>query len=113
MPLLVAAQNQQRQAEQLAPRETDYTRALGQVSTERGAHAQALLDEINRLNASTADDVPSVATVTPLDLAGMRGALAAAAKQAAATAAEADGFAAGLLASISASCTTLREVQLP
>ncbi|MFZ2510483.1 MAG: hypothetical protein WAW85_05265, partial [Gordonia sp. (in: high G+C Gram-positive bacteria)] len=106
VPLLVSAQNQQRQAQQLAPTETDYTRALGQVATERGEHAQALLDEINRLNASTASDVPSATTVRPLDLDGLRAALSSAATQAAVTAAEASGFQAGLLASISASCTT-------
>ncbi len=113
VPLLVAAQNQQRQAERLAPKETDYTRALRQVATERGEHAQALLDEINRLNASTVGEVASATTVTPLDLAGLRAALVSAATQAASTAAAAAGFRAGLLASISASCTTLREVQLP
>lgn len=113
VPLVVAANLQQQQAQQLAPRETDYTKALTQVATERGEHAQALLDEINRLNASTAAEVPSASAATPLDLDGLRGALEAAAKQAATTAADAGGFRAGLLASISASCTTLREVQLP
>ena len=38
--LVQAADLQRRQAEQLAPRETAYAAALGQVAVERGAHAQ-------------------------------------------------------------------------
>ncbi|GAC58675.1 hypothetical protein GOHSU_45_00410 [Gordonia hirsuta DSM 44140 = NBRC 16056] len=106
------ARRQQRQAQQLAVRETAYTQALGRVAAERGAHAQALIDEINRLNAPTAADVDQTVAPLPVTLDALRDGLDQAARNSADAAAAADGFRAGLLASISASCTALREVQL-
>lgn len=114
VPLVQAADLQRRQAEQLAPRETAYAAALGQVAVERGAHAEALTDEINRLHAPAASGiaVPAGAGTTGLTLETLRTGLSRAAIAASAGAAAADGFRAGLLASVSASCTALREIQL-
>ncbi|MCK0440384.1 hypothetical protein MUG78_13210 [Gordonia alkaliphila] len=113
VPLAQAADRQRRQAEQLAPRETEYTAALGQVAAERGAHAQALTDEINRLHAPAASGITAPAGVGAGTLDDLRAQLQKSATAASAAAAAADGFRAGLLASISASCTALKEVQLP
>lgn len=113
VPLAQSAQQQQRQAEQLAPRETAYTAALQRVAAERGEHAQALVDEINRLHSPIASQVstpPGEAPAVTLDV--LRAELETAARRAAAGAVDAAGFRSGLLASISASCATLREVQL-
>lgn len=114
VPLAQSAARQQREAQQLAPRETAYTAALQQVATERGEHAQALVDEINRLHspaASQASAAPGGAT-DAVTLDTLRAELETSARLAAAGAVDADGFRAGLLGSISASCAALREVQL-
>lgn len=112
VPLARSAEAQRRQAQQLAPRETAYTAALQQVAEERGAHATALIDEINRLHSPAA----SAATTPPAapggSLEDLREALGRAARDASGAAITSSGFQAGLLASISASCTALREVQL-
>lgn len=114
VPLARQADPQRRQAQQLAPRETEYTAALQQVAAERGEHAQALTDEINRLHASAAAGITAVPGdgTTALSLDALRADLSTAALDALDAAAEADGFRAGLLASISASCAALTEVQL-
>ncbi|MEZ5211312.1 hypothetical protein [Gordonia sp. (in: high G+C Gram-positive bacteria)] len=114
VPLARSAELQQRQAKQLAPRETDYTDALNRVAAERGDHAQALTDEINRLHAPAATEItaPAGDGTTNLTLDGLRDGLTSAARDSAGAAVAAAGFRAGLLGSISASCTTLREVQL-
>ncbi|MFT3662718.1 MAG: hypothetical protein QM809_15455 [Gordonia sp. (in: high G+C Gram-positive bacteria)] len=113
-PLARTADVQRRQAEQLAPRETSYTAALTQIAKERGEHARALLDEINRLHAPAAAQASAAPTeddeTVTLDAFGK--ALSTAARDAADAAATSSGFVAGLLASISASCATLKEVQL-
>ncbi|WP_448223362.1 hypothetical protein [Gordonia iterans] len=112
VPLARTADLQRRQAQQLAPRETAYTAALQQVAEERGAHATALVDEINRLH-SPAALAASIAPGAPqVSLDELRDALGKAAREATGTAISSSGFQAGLLASISASCAALREVQL-
>lgn len=114
VPLARQADAQRRQAEQLAPRETDYTDALKQVATERAEHARALTDEINRLNASSAAAITAAAGegATSLSLDQLRDALKASARDAADAAVAASGFRAGLLGAVSASCTALKEIQL-
>ncbi|WP_344783101.1 hypothetical protein [Gordonia caeni] len=113
VPLAQSAARQEQQAQQLAPRETAYTAALQQVATERGEHAQALVDEINRLHSPAAAQASTAPGGTdPVTLDVLRAELETAARLAAAGAVDADGFRAGLLGSISASCATLREVQL-
>lgn len=114
VPLARAADLQRSQAEQLAPRETAYTAALRQVAAERGEHHRALVDEINRLHAPAAADATAAAAEpsTELTMDDLRNGLSTAARQNADAAVAAHGFVAGLLASISASCTALGEVQL-
>ncbi|MCF8610879.1 hypothetical protein L5G28_12045 [Gordonia sp. HY285] len=106
-----AAVRQQKAAAALAPRTTEYTAALTVVAQQRGEHAQALRDEIDRVHSSSADqiDVPGPALPT---LDALRGALASSTRVAADGAVLESDFVAGLLASISASCKTLAEVQL-
>lgn len=106
-----AAIRQQKAAASLAPRTAEYTAALTVVAQQRGEHAQALRDEINRVHSSSADGInqpsPPLATVDAL-----REALVLSTRASAGAAVTESGFVAGLLASISASCTTLAEVQL-
>ncbi|WOC14463.1 hypothetical protein [Gordonia sp. MP11Mi] len=106
-----AAVRQQKAAAVLAPRTTEYTAALTVVSQQRGEHAQALRDEINRIHSSAADqiDEPGPALAT---LDAVRDALASSTRAAADGSVAESEFVAGLLASISASCKTLAEVQL-
>lgn len=114
VPLAQNADLQRRQAEQLAPRETAYTAALQRVAAERGEHAKALTDEINRLHSPVASQVtaPAGQGTTGVTLDSLREGLQAAARANGAAAVAADGFRAGLLGSISASCALLQEVQL-
>lgn len=106
-----AAVRQQKAATALAPRVTEYTAALTVVAEQRGEHAAALRDEINRVHSSSADQIdepgPALATIDAL-----REALATSTRVAADGAVAESEFVAGLLASISASCKTLAEVQL-
>ncbi|MEJ9079220.1 hypothetical protein [Gordonia malaquae] len=106
-----AAVREQKAAQSLGPRVTEYTAALAVVAAQRGEHAQALRDEVNRLHSSSApriDDAgPAITTIDAL-----RSAITASTKSAATSAVAAEGFVAGLLASTSAACRTLTEVQL-
>lgn len=114
VPLARQADRQRLQAQRLAPRETGYGDALAEIAAERGRHAQALTDEINRLYAPVAAGISAAADdgAPAPTLDGLRTGLTAAARDAADAAVAADGYRAGLLGSISASCAVLREVQL-
>ncbi|WP_244945795.1 hypothetical protein [Gordonia zhaorongruii] len=105
------ALRQQRAAQSLAPRNTDYTAALTAVAEQRGQHAKSLSDEINRVNSSSADQIDDAGT-PPIGLDALRTALETTTRTSAAAAVGESGYAAGLLASISASCKTMTEVQL-
>ncbi|GEE02504.1 hypothetical protein nbrc107696_29500 [Gordonia spumicola] len=106
-----AAVRQQKAAQSLAPRVTEYTAALGVLAEQRGKHAQALRDEVNRLHSSSAAQIDDPGpAITTLD--ALRTAVTTSTKAAATDAVDGSGFSAGLLASVSASCRTLTEVQL-
>lgn len=95
----------------------DYAAALGVVSAQRTEHADALDKEIARATGSPSGTSTAVATSvaepgTPPDLAAMRDALTASARSAADAARVESGYRAGLLGSISASCTVSVRVVL-
>ncbi|MCF8569578.1 hypothetical protein L5G32_04780 [Gordonia sp. HY002] len=106
-----AAVRQQEAAAALAPRTTEYTAALTVVAQQRGEHAQALRDEVNRVHSSSAGriDDPSAPLAT---VDALREALVSSTRASGGAAVTESGFVAGLLASVSASCKTLAEVQL-
>ncbi|GAA4641925.1 hypothetical protein GCM10023197_04870 [Gordonia humi] len=112
VPHVEAALRQQRAAESLAPRLTEYTAALEVIAAQRKEHATALRDEIDRVHSSSAEQiaVPAENRLSTVD--ALREALTASARSAGADAVAHTEFVAGLLASVSASCTTLAEVQL-
>ncbi|MFT3714955.1 MAG: hypothetical protein QM774_03135 [Gordonia sp. (in: high G+C Gram-positive bacteria)] len=112
LPLAQTAARQQKQAEYLAPRQTDYTSVLKQVAAERGDHLTALTDEINRLHAPVAQEITTSPGESTTTLEKLRTDLQSAAKEAGDVATDADGYRAGLTGSIAASCAALREVAL-
>lgn len=135
VPLVGTARDQQRAAQDLAPRLTAYSAALLRVAQERGEHAEALANEIKRLYPAAADQLASgsaaatAPTATPptatpttatsesggapdAELQRLREGLRDAAATATEVAAGESGYAAGLLASIAAACTVAEEVQL-
>lgn len=95
----------------------DYATALAIVRDQRIEHADALAREIARAVGATADPTadgaatptteaaPTTPGPPPPDLDGIRERLTASARSAAAAAREESGYRAGLLGSISASCT--------
>jgi hypothetical protein len=101
-----------------------YAPALTVVAAERAAHAKALTEEIARAAGkpsptSTATPSPTSATPTPApppppppSLNDVRAALRTSADSAEALAAQLSGYRAGLLGSISASCTASITVPL-
>jgi hypothetical protein len=82
----------------------DYAGALGVVAAQRTEHADALETEIARATGATTD--------TSSDLVAVRDALTASARSAATAARDESGYRAGLLGSISASCTVFAQVVL-
>jgi hypothetical protein len=93
-------------------------KVLTTVAAERAAHAQALTDELTRMNggplvtSTTMTTTPSSQpphAPTPKDVVA---ALRQSAEAAAALAAEQSGYRAGLLGSIAASCTVAHTVAL-
>ncbi|MEP9413610.1 hypothetical protein ABLE92_04560 [Gordonia sp. VNQ95] len=134
VPLARSALADAAAARALAPQVTDYAAALGVVADQRGQHAQALREEITRLDQDIAGQIdtvsggasstsasssgagpsatsgPAAPSATTLD--GLRSALAASAKAARSSAIDLSGYSSGLTGSISASVTTLMEVQL-
>ena len=101
-----------------------YSAALTVVADQRGAHARALREEITRLHRDTAAqlDTPASGSVTPapgggdptstMSVDGLRGQLRASARQARDTAVAHSGYPAGLAGAVSASVTSMIEVQL-
>nr|WP_314144483.1 hypothetical protein [uncultured Rhodococcus sp.] len=89
----------------------DYAAALGIVAAQRSEHADALATEIARATGASTDTSSVTATTTPApttpppDLAAVREMLTASARSAADAARNESGYRAGLLGSISASCT--------
>ena len=95
-------------------------KALTAIAAERAAHAQALTDELTRMNGAptpTATTTSSTTTTTgeppqPPTTKDVVAALRQAADAAATAAAQQSGYRAGLLGSIAASCTTAFTVAL-
>ncbi|MBY4128997.1 hypothetical protein HQO83_11415 [Rhodococcus fascians] len=89
----------------------DYASALTVVAAQRTEHANALDTEIARATGATTGTSPSATTTTvapstpPADIAAVRETLTASARSAAEAARNESGYRAGLLGSISASCT--------
>jgi hypothetical protein len=95
------------------------SQALTEVASERAAHAQALSDELVRMvgtqAATTTPTTPTTTTAVPAKpptAADVIGALRESANSTAALAARYSGYRAGLLGSISASCTAACTVAL-
>ncbi|MFW0784725.1 hypothetical protein AAFP35_09400 [Gordonia sp. CPCC 206044] len=115
LPLADAALADQVAAQSLAPRAPAYTRALGVVAEQRGAHAQALREEITRLDQETANRIvaPSAAPIPPpTTVAELRGRLTRSARLAGDAGSSLSGYSAGLAGSVSAAVTSMVEVQL-
>jgi hypothetical protein len=91
----------------------DLAAALGVVTAERTAHADALAAEVARLTpppstsgaAYTTDAAPSTETAPPPTLDELRASLTASSASAANLARSLSGYRAGLLGSISAACS--------
>ncbi|MGV9712420.1 hypothetical protein ACWDTI_17360 [Gordonia sp. NPDC003424] len=133
LPMADAALADQLAAQQLSPQEPEYSAALTVIATQRGDHARALREEITRLDQRTADRIatpgsasgtasatpsadasaaPPVTSPTPTTVSGLRAALGVSARNAGDAAVSLSGYPAGLAGSISASVTTMVEVQL-
>ncbi|ALG84561.1 hypothetical protein ACH46_08715 [Gordonia phthalatica] len=112
LPHAQAAFRDQAAAQQLAPRSTEYAKALRTVSDQRGEHLKALRDEINRLHSSIADQIESPATTPTASVEALGKQIESSATAAGKTAVGSSGYVAGLLGSVSASCQTLAKVQL-
>ena len=112
LPHAQAAYREKAAAEQLAPRSTEYAKALRTTAEQRGEHLKALRDEINRLHSSIAGQIESRAQTPTASVDALGKQLESSATAAGKTAVESSGFVAGLLGSISASCQTLAKVQL-
>ncbi|MFI8771455.1 hypothetical protein ACIGKQ_04780 [Gordonia sp. NPDC062954] len=133
-PLADAALADQAAAQALAPQVPEYSNALGVVANQRGEHAQALREEITRLDERTAARLgtagaagsgstpgtptsgtapaPSAPVPTVSTVAGMRGLLQQSARTSADATVSLNGYPAGLAGAISASVTSMVEVQL-
>lgn len=121
-PLALAARADADAARALISSQPSYGAALREVATERDVHARALNEEITRLDpavgtsSSTSASASAAPSATPGTSPGsiddLRRRLNRSAKTAANTSIELDGYRAGLLASVSASTTTLQKVQL-
>ncbi|WAC55139.1 hypothetical protein [Gordonia sp. SL306] len=133
VPLADAAFADQASAQSLAPRTPEYANALGVVAEQRGEHANALREEVARLDEQTAGriSVPgaatpssapasappnSPATPAPAPTASTVDALRAQLARSARTAGDASvnlsGYSAGLAGAVGASVTSMVEVQL-
>lgn len=124
IPLARTALADETTARGLAATDATYAAALTVVADQRGAHAIALREEITRLHRDTASqlDTPASSTATSapgggVPTAGMsvdrlREQLRASARQARDTAVAHSGYPAGLAGAVSASVTSMIEVQL-
>ncbi|NMN99828.1 hypothetical protein HH308_01185 [Gordonia sp. TBRC 11910] len=117
-PVARAALDDATTARLLVTTSPNFAAALGVVATERDVHSKALREEITRLDPQAAQTLSSTSTspsATPAStptLDALRTQLERSARQAADVGVTMDGYRAGLLASVSASTTTLRKVQL-
>ncbi|MFW0790293.1 hypothetical protein [Gordonia sp. CPCC 205333] len=118
-PAATAATNDADSARGLVAANPNYAAALGVVTAERDVHAKALREEITRLDPEAAQSLSETTPPTsgtpdtpPSTLDALRAQLERSARQAADVGVTMDGYRAGLLASVSASTTTLRKVQL-
>ncbi|GAB88809.1 hypothetical protein [Gordonia rhizosphera] len=142
LPLADQALADQAAAQELAPRAPEYTDALGVVAEQRAAHAQALREEITRLDQDTARRIATPAALSsapassPVDsptsssaasssagpsatttptattVPALREQLASSARAAGDATSSLVGYPAGLAGAISASVTSMVEVQL-
>lgn len=117
LPQVVAANSDAAAANAAIATNPGLAAALGVVAAERTEHARALTDEITRLDAGRAAAAsssagPSPDRPTPPSVEQLRTRLTASARSASDLTVELDGYAAGLLGSISASITTAVAVQL-
>ncbi|MYR05888.1 hypothetical protein GTV32_05960 [Gordonia sp. SID5947] len=132
VPLADAALADQAAAQALAPRTPEYANALGVVAEQRGEHARVLREEITRLDEQTAGRIaatPGAASSpaasaspgsspvpTPAPAAttvdALRTQLARSARTAGAASVDLSGYSAGLAGAVSASVTSMVEVQL-
>lgn len=107
---LRAARNDATDATAAATVMSDYAAALGVVAAQRTEHADALDTEIARATGASTDTSGPSGTTTaaplpPPDIAAVREMLTTSARSAAEAARNESGYRAGLLGSISASCT--------
>ncbi|GAB19136.1 hypothetical protein GOEFS_075_00570 [Gordonia effusa NBRC 100432] len=117
-PVATAATADADAARTLVATNPNYAAALGVVRAEREAHATALREELTRLDPEAAQSLPATPptsgtpSTSAITLDSFRTQLDRSARQAADVGVSMDGYRAGLLASVSASTTTLRKVQL-
>lgn len=127
-PLADAALADQAAAQALAPQVPEYSNALGVVANQRGEHAQALREEVTRLDERTAARIaaagdatststaatstPAAPTPTVSTVAEMRSLLQRSARTSADATVSLSGYPAGLAGAVSASVTSMVEVQL-
>lgn len=127
LPLAEAALADQAAAHTLSGQVTDYTRALQVIASQRGEHARALREEITRLDQRTAERIATAgassssepttsAPPTPngsaATMADFRQRLTRSARTSGDACVNLNGYAAGLAGAISASVTSMVEVQL-
>lgn len=127
VPLAREALADEAAARSLAPRATTYAAALRVVADQRAEHAQRIREEIARLDQTATSTIATTAAATPdrtaprdpatdttsiASVSALQEQLRSSARSAADTAVDLSGYPAGLLGSVSASCTTLSEVQL-
>lgn len=134
LPLARAARDDAAAARALAPQLTVYAAALGVVAEQRGQHAQALREEITRLDqdvaaqldatdattsgtasasgSASASETAGEGTNESASLESLTAALTTSARGARDAAISLSGYSAGLAGSVSAAVTTLVKVQL-
>ncbi len=111
-PVAIAALDDAAAARALSGTTPNYAAALTVVAAERDVHAKLLRDEITRLDPDAATRLAASTPAAAPTLATLRTRLAASVRQSVDIGVTLDGYRAGLLASVSASTTTLAKVQL-
>jgi hypothetical protein len=118
VPLVRSALADEKSARSLATAEPGYTAALTVVADQRAEHARALREEIIRLDqevAATVDEPQpstSPAPAAPPTLVSLRAELERSSGEARNVAISLSGYPAGLVGSVAAAVTSMREVQL-
>ncbi|MDS1112808.1 hypothetical protein RD149_03420 [Gordonia westfalica] len=117
-PLVRSALADEKSARAIVPAEAGYAAALTVVADQRAEHARALREEIIRLDQDVATtlDQPAPSTspapATPPTLVGFRTDLERSSGEARDVAISLSGYPAGLVGSVAAAVTSMREVQL-